>query len=151
MIDRNLVMKLAEEHVAGKEIFLVDVKVSTGNRITVLANKMGGITIDECVALSRHIEGNLDRENEDFELQVSSPGLDSPFLVREQYEMNLGRKVEVTPRDGKKIKGILKSLTDNGFEIEVEGREKGIKKEPVAHSFGFDEIRSVKVVITFKN
>lgn len=144
-------MKLAEEHVAGKEIFLVDVKVSTGNRITVLANKMGGITIDECVALSRHIEGNLDRESEDFELQVSSPGLDSPFLVREQYEMNIGKKVEVTPRDGKKIKGILKSLTDKGFEIEVEGREKGIKKEPVTLPFTFDEIRTVKVVITFKN
>lgn len=151
MIDRDFIKKLAEEHVAEKGLFLVDVKVTTGNRITVLANKREGITIAECVALSRHIEGSLDREKEDFELQVSSPGLDAPLLVREQYEMSIGKKVEVTLISGKKIKGILKSLTDNGFEVEVEKREKGIKKETLLIPYGFDDVRAVNIVISFKN
>jgi len=151
MINRNLIQNLAEDYVAGKEIFLVDVKVTTGNRIIVLADKSGGITIDDCVALSRHIEGNLDREKDDFELQVSSPGLGSPFMVREQYAVNIGKKIEVTPTDGKKIKGILKSLTEDGFELEAEKREKGMKKETVLIPFRFDDVRSVKIVITFKN
>lgn len=151
MLDKNLIKKIAEEHVAGNELFLVDVKVTTGNRITVLADRAGGITIDDCVAISRYIEGNLDREQEDFELQVSSPGLGSPFMVREQYEMNIGKKVEVILPEGKKVKGILKSLAENGFELETERREKGMKKETVLIPFGFDDIRSVKIVITFKN
>lgn len=151
MIDRDFIKKLATEFVAGNDLFLVDIKVTTGNRITVLADKPGGITIDECVALSRHIEGNLDREKDDFELQVSSPGLGSPFVVRQQFEMNIGKKVEVSLPDGKKIKGILKSLSDNGFDLETEKREKGMKKETLLVSFGFDDVRSVKIVITFKN
>jgi len=151
MIDKNLIKKLAEEYVAGKEIFLVDVKVTNGNRITLLADKSGGITIDDCVALSRHIEGSLDREKDDFELQVSSPGLGSPFKVTEQYEMNIGKKVEVTSAEGKKIKGILKSFTEDSFELETEKRERGMKKETVLIPFRFDDVRSVKIVITFKN
>jgi len=151
MIDKNLIRKLAEDFVADKDLFLVDVKVATGNRISVLADKSGGITIDDCVALSRHIEGNLDREKDDFELKVSSPGLGSPLMVRQQYEMNIGKKIEATTPEGKKIKGILKSLSDDGFELETEKREKGMKKETVIIPFRFDDVRSVKVVITFKN
>jgi ribosome maturation factor RimP len=151
MIDKNQILKLAQEHVSDKKLFLVDVKVTSGNRISILANKVGGITVDDIVALSRHIEGNLDREKEDFELQVSSPGLDMPFMVKEQYEMSIGKMVEVVTSDGKKRKGILKLVTDNGFEIETEKREKGMKKEIVLLPLLFDEVKSVKIVITFKN
>ena len=84
-------------------------------------------------------------------MQVSSPGLDAPFLVREQYEMSIGKKVEVTLISGKKMKGILKSLTDNGFEVEVEKREKGMKKEALLIPYSFDDVRAVNIVISFKN
>lgn len=151
MIDKKEVLKLAEEYITGKDIFLVDVKVSTGNRISILADKIGRITIDDCAALSRHIENALDRETEDFELQVSSPGLTSPFKVREQYEMNLGNKVEVTPVDGKKIKGILRGATAESFEIEAEKREKGLKKEIVIIPFRYEDVKNVRIVISFKN
>lgn len=151
MIDKKEILNLAEEYVTGKDIFLVDVKVGTGNRISILADKKGRITIDDCAALSRHIEGALDRETEDFELQVSSPGLTSSFKVKEQYEMNIGSKVEVTPVDGKKIKGILRSATAESFEIETEKREKGLKKEVVIIPFKYEDIKNVRIVISFKN
>ena len=85
MIEKQNIKELVEEFIKGTGLFLVAVKVSSANRITVLADKNEGITIDECAAIHRHIENNLDREKEDFELQVSSPGLDMPFLVIEQY------------------------------------------------------------------
>jgi ribosome maturation factor RimP len=72
-------------------------------------------------------------------------------MVRQQYEMNIGKKIEATTPEGKKIKGILKSISDDGFELETEKREKGMKKETVIIPFRFDDVRSVKVVITFKN
>ena len=103
MTDKEHIKGLIEEFIKGTGLFLVAVKVSSANRITVLADKNEGITIEECVAIHRHIENNLDREKEDFELQVSSPGLDLPFGVIEQYIKNQGRKVEVIENDGSKI------------------------------------------------
>jgi len=81
MIERNKIEKLVNEFINETGIFLVAIKISSSNRITVLADTMKGITIDECVKLHRHIEKNLDRNAMDFELQVSSPGLDTPFGV----------------------------------------------------------------------
>ncbi len=103
MIDKNKIEKLVNEFIKGTGIFLVAVKVSSSNRITVLADTMKGITIDECAAIHRHIEKNLDRNTEDFELQVSSPGLDMPFGVIEQYYKNEGKKVEVVDTEGDKV------------------------------------------------
>ena len=95
MIEKQKIEGLVEEFVRGTGLFLVSVKVSNANRIIVLADKNEGITIDECAAIHRHIENGLDRNKEDFELQVSSPGLDVPFGVIEQYFKNEGKKVEV--------------------------------------------------------
>ena len=78
MIEKQKIQGLIEEYIKGTELFLVSVKVSSANRIIVLADKKDGITIDECAAIHRHIENGLDRDVEDFELQVSSPGLDFP-------------------------------------------------------------------------
>lgn len=150
MIEKNRIEKLITEFISDKDIFLVDVKVSSTNKISVLANKRDGITIDDCVMISRYLESSLDREEEDFELQVSSSGLDMPFLVREQYEMNIGKRVSVIDNEGKKYKGILASLTDEGFDLKCNKRERGKRKQEVSVPFCFNDVRSVKVVITFK-
>jgi len=151
MVEKQHIKKLAEEYISDKDIFLVEVRVSTSNRITVLVNKKGGITIDECVQFSKFLEGRLDRETEDFELQVSSPGLDMPFQVREQYDMNIGRKVQVIDNDGKKHTGVLKSVSEKEFEIISEKKRKGLKNVTLSVSFKLDDIRSVKTVIDFKH
>jgi ribosome maturation factor RimP len=150
MTEKEYIKGLVEEFINGTGLFLVAVKVSSENRITVLADKNDGITIDECVAIHRHIENNLDREKEDFELQVSSPGLDLPFGVIEQYYKNQGRKVEVIENDGSKFTGILKNVTAGGFELETEVKIKGKTKELKDISLNFDQIKMTRVILTIK-
>jgi ribosome maturation factor RimP len=148
MIEKSKIEKLVTDFINGTGLFLVAVKVSSSNRITVLVDTMQGIRIDECVALHRHLEKNLDHDAEDFELQVSSPGLDMPFGVIEQYHKNEGRRVEVTDTDGIKSNGILKNVTIGGFELETEVRVKGKPKEINDISFNFDQVKSAKVILT---
>jgi len=120
MIDREKIEKSVREYISGTPLFLVAVKVSSSNKITILADKKEGITIDECAGLHRHIEKDLDRNVEDFELQVSSPGLEMPFGVIDQYYKNEGRKVDVVDTEGQKYSGKLKNVTTGGFDLETE-------------------------------
>ena len=141
MVEKQKIQGLVEEFIKGTGLFLVAVKVSSANRITVLADKKEGITIDECAAIHKHIEKSLDRDKEDFELQVSSPGLDLPFGVIEQYFKNEGKKVEVIDNEGSKYAGKLKNVTEGGFELETEFK---------VLSFNFDQIKSTRVILTIK-
>jgi ribosome maturation factor RimP len=150
MIDRAKIEKAVREYILGTGLFLVAVRVSSSNRITVLADKKEGITIDECAMLHRHIEKGLNRDAEDFELQVSSPGLDMPFGVIEQYYKNEGQKVAVVDIEGLKYTGILKNVTEGGFDLETEIKVKGKAKEKKDVSFNFDQIKSTKIVLTIK-
>jgi ribosome maturation factor RimP len=150
MIEKQKIQGMVEEFIKGTGLFLVAVKVGGSNRITILADKNNGITIDECAAIHRHIENSLDRDIEDFELQVSSPGLDLPFGVIEQYLKNEGRKVEVTDTEGSKYTGILKNVTEGGFELETEIKIKGKPKELKDISFNFDQVKATRVILTIK-
>jgi ribosome maturation factor RimP len=148
MIDRTKIEESVKEYIHGTDMFPVAVKVSSSNKITVLADTRKGITIDECALLHHHIEKGFDRDVEDFELQVSSPGLDMPFGVIEQYYKNEGKKVSVVDEEGLKYTGILKNVTKGGFELETEVRVKGKAKEVKDVSFNFDQIKSTKIVLT---
>jgi ribosome maturation factor RimP len=150
MIEKQKIQELIEEYIKGKELFLVSVKVSSANRIIVLADKKDGITIDECAAIHRHIENGLDRDIEDFELQVSSPGLDLPFSVIEQYLKNEGKKVEVIDNDGTKYTGKLKNVTPGGFELETEIKIKGKAPELKDISFNFEQVKSTRIILIIK-
>jgi ribosome maturation factor RimP len=150
MIDRIKIENTIKEFITGTELFLVSVKVNGANRITVLADKKGGITIDECASIHRHIEKTLNRDEEDFELQVSSPGLDTPFIVIEQYHKNEGKKVAVTDNEGIRYAGTLKNVTAGGFEIDTEVRVKGKTKEIKEISFNFDQVKTTRVILTIK-
>ncbi len=150
MIEKQKIEELFEEHAKGTGLFLVSVKVSNSNRIIILADKNDGITIDECAAIHRYIENGLDRVKEDFELQVSSPGLDAPFTVIEQYYKNENRKVEVVDNDGSKFTGRLKNVTNGGFELETELKTKGKTIELMDISFNFEQIKSTRVILTIK-
>jgi ribosome maturation factor RimP len=150
MIDKDNIESIVNEFITGTGIFLVAVKVSTANRITVLADTLNGITIAECAALHQHIGKSLDRDVEDFELQVSSPGLDMPFVVFEQYRKNEGKRVEMVDIEGTKFSGLLKNVTSGGFELETEIKVKGKTREIKELSFNFDQVKSTRVVLTIK-
>jgi ribosome maturation factor RimP len=150
MIEKNKIEKLVTEFINGTGLFLVAVKVSSSNRIIVLVDTMKGITIDECVTLHHQLEKSLDHNIEDFELQVSSPGLDTPFGVIEQYHKNEGEKVEVTDVEGSKVAGKLRNVTSGGFELETEVKVKGKTREIKEISYNFDQVKSTRVVLTIK-
>ncbi|HHU34763.1 MAG TPA: ribosome assembly cofactor RimP [Bacteroidetes bacterium] len=147
MIEKSFIEELVHDFTDETEMFLVRIKVSSTNKITVFVDTRNGVTIDECVELHRHIEKNLDRETEDFELQVSSPGLDSSFIVIKQYYKNEGRKVEVVDEDGQKHSGILKNVTQGGFDLETEVKIKGKGKEIKPISFNFEQVKTTKIVL----
>ena len=120
MIDKNLVKEIVGEWLVDKDYFLVDVEVSHDNRVVVEIDHADGVWIEDCVELSRFIEDRLDRDDEDFELEVGSAGLGQPFKVAQQYENHIGKEVEVLTLDGKKLKGILKSVDGEQFVVTVE-------------------------------
>jgi len=150
MIDREKIEKSVKEFIRGTDLFLVGVRVSSYNKITILADRKDGITIEECVALHHHVGKSLDRDVEDFELQVSSPGLDTPFAVIEQYYKNEGHNVAVVTSEGLKYSGILKNVTKGGFDLGTELKVKGKAKETKDLSFNFDQIKSTKVLLVIK-
>ncbi|MBN1144960.1 MAG: ribosome assembly cofactor RimP [Bacteroidales bacterium] len=156
MIKAALIRSYLEEELTQNGKFLVDVTVSTGNKIVVYMDSLNGVTLDECIQVSRYLESKLDREVEDYELEVSSPGLDKPLKLPVQYEKNLGRMLEVVKTDGNKVTGKLAEVSPGGFiRLESESTVKDSKtgkkkKEPVVLELKFDEIKTAKVIISLK-
>ena len=150
MITKDHIRKLAERHIIGTGIFLVDVRLSSTGRITVLIDRNEGVTIDDCASMSRFISSELGEAVGDFELNVSSPGLEMPFLVIEQYRKNEGRLVEVVSNDGSQVKGTLMNITHGGFDLRVDTKEKKKEVTSVIRSFNYEDVKSVKVIISFK-
>ena len=155
MIDKNVVKALVDEWLQDKEYFLVYIEISQDNRIVVEIDHADGVWIEDCVDLSRFIEDHLDREKEDFELEVGSAGLGQPFKVPQQYINFVGKEVEVLDADGQKVKGILKSVDGNDFtvsveeKVKVEGKKRPVKQE-VDHIYQMDQVKYTKYLISFK-
>ncbi len=155
MVNKSYIQTLIDSHLEGTELFLVELNISTTNKIAVTIDSFQGVTIEECIALSRQIEGNLDREADDFELEVSSAGIDQPFKLLKQYEKHLGEQVKVISLDGQTYKGKLLSCNPESFEILTEKKVKveGKKKKQVVTEtlrFEYPTIKSTKLEITFK-
>jgi len=155
MIEKSNIEKIITDHISGTDIFPVDIAVSPGNVIHIALDKPGGISLKECAAINNHVVSMLDRDAEDFELEVSSPGLGMPFKVFQQYLKNIGQDVEVILKDGTKIKGILKGASPERIEVEEQRKlKKEGKKRPelitVINSFLMNDIKSTKLVVSFK-
>tara|TARA_B100000900_G_scaffold71025_1_gene56329 strand:- start:6731 stop:7195 length:465 start_codon:yes stop_codon:yes gene_type:complete len=154
MITKQRIQQLVNEFLKENGgIFLVSLKVGVGNQIEVLIDSFQGVKMRDCVKLSRHIEGKLDREEEDFALQIASAGLSEPFKVFKQYEKNVGRKVDVKLKGGEKILGTMLSAEEGkAIVLETKSREKiGKKKQVVVkrHVLAFEQIDQTKIVISF--
>lgn len=154
MIDNKALTDFIEKNLTDTDYFLVDVKVSKENEIKIEIDSMGSADIDFCIALSKKIEEAFPRDNEDYELEVGSAGLTSPFKVKKQYLKNIGNEVEVLPKKGKKFTGELLEATDSGFKIRtiVKVKEEGKKKATetsVDMQFSYDDVTSVKYLLKF--
>ena len=124
MITKAEIVKLVEEKIEGTEYYIVDISVSSSNQIRVEIDGDKGVKINDCVEISRHIEGNYDRDEVDFELTVSSAGMDQPFKILRQYQRYVGREVEMKTTQGDKLKGLLISADDKAVVLEVTRKEK---------------------------
>ena len=155
MIDRQQVIDLTNEWLAGKEYFLVDVAISKDDKITVEIDHAEGVWIEDCADLSRHIEQGLSRETDEYELEVGSAGLGQPFKVLQQYINHTGLEVEVLTKEGKKLKGILKSACEQEFVLTISKKEKieGAKRPQIVEEdlhFAYDSIKYTRYIINFK-
>jgi ribosome maturation factor RimP len=155
MIQKETIRQLVEEFIADTECFIVDIKVSGDNVILVEVDADNGINIEYCAELNRFIESKLDREIEDYELEVGSAGLSMPFKVLKQYQKNLGNEVEVLTKEGKKLVGILKDATEEAFTLIVAKQVKpeGAKRKITIEEdlvLSYNEIKYTKYLIRFK-
>ncbi len=140
--------------VENPSLFLIDCTINPDNSIEVIIDGDHGVKVEDCIAISRAIEHNLDREEEDFALQVMSAGVSEGLKHVRQYKKNLGRKLKVKMIEGGEIEGELISVTDDDITLAWKAREpKPIGKGKVTvnkeASIPYVEIKEAKVMITF--
>lgn len=158
MLDKKKIENLIANKIAEKNeaFFVVDLNISSQNKITLeLDHESKSVSIEDCVEFSRELEHNLDREIEDFELEVSSAGLSNPFRVHQQYVKNIGRPVKVMLKSSKVIEGELVDVKEDSIIVKTESKEKieGSKKKQLVvteNEYKLNEINQTKLVITFK-
>ncbi|WP_294632154.1 ribosome assembly cofactor RimP [uncultured Bacteroides sp.] len=155
MIEKKIVCQIVDEWLAGKEYFLVEVTVSPDDKIVVEIDHKEGVWIEDCVELSRYIESRLNREEEDYELEVGSAGIGQPFKVLQQYRNHIGEEVEVLKKNGRKLCGVLKDADEQHFTLTTQKKVKpeGAKRprmEQEDETFAYDEIKYTKYLISFK-
>ncbi len=152
------------------QYFLVEIKIKPTNNVKVFLDGDQGITIEKCISINRPLYKLIEEvqlfPNDDFSLEVSSPGLDEPLKLFRQYVKNIGRLVEVLLKDGQKVEGKLVEVNESSMVVEEtkgknrpgwskavkdagEGIQGGKKKEVLLHNFSFDQIKSTKLQIVF--
>jgi len=153
MISEKQIKKWAEEQLEGTDRFVIHVKVSAENGINVVIDSDSGVSIDNCIALSRYIEHQLNRDEEDFELKVLSSGLEFPFSLLRQYKKYIGKRIQLKLENDSEIKGILQEA-NNEYIILQEETEKKYKKSikritGESIRISMKEITQAKAVIEF--
>ncbi len=132
------------------ENFLVEVKIRPGNNIKIFVDSDRGMSIDKLAQYNRRLYRQIEESglfpNNDFSLEISSPGLDEPLKLRRQYLKNIGRYVEIVLKSGIKTEGKLMNATDEEVVIEEEKGNKK-KKEIIQHSLSYDDIKTTKIQI----
>ncbi len=155
MVEVRKVIELAEKQMEGTDLFVVECKISPANEIELVIDSDTSVGIDTCVELSRAIEAELDRDEEDFSLMVASAGIGSELRSVRQYRKLIGRSVEVLLTSGVKVLARLDEVTDEGITIFYEEKRavEGCKRKQlvqVTNTYPFSEIKYTKEYLDFK-
>ncbi len=155
MITENTIRSLIAEKIEGTEYYILELEIKPGNNIRVELESMGPVSISDCVDISRQIEHNLDREAEDFSLQVSSPGIDKSLRDHRQYIKNIGRSLKVRLTGGEEIEGELLAADEKGIKLQSSRKERvpGKKKKILIEEeldLSYPEVKEAKIKINFK-
>lgn len=154
MITKEHILNLAAEHLKGTDVFVTGIKISSDNSIHLYIDGDKGVTIDNCVALSRAIESKLDREKEDFALDVSSHGATTPLAMPRQYPKHVGRNFEIKLLDGSKAEGTLVMCNPEQIVLEYTVREnkpigKGKTNVTKQHVINYNQIKESKIKLKY--
>lgn len=154
-MDKEKIQQLAEDAIGeNQSLFLVGFSLSPDNKIEVLVDGDDGISIDEIIRISRFIEHNLDRDSEDFSLNVSSPGVGKPLLLPRQYKKNVGRTLKVNRKTAPEIEGELVAADDESIILKWKSREpkpvgKGKQTVEKEEKINYKEINKATITIIF--
>jgi len=154
LISKEHILQLANAHLKDSKLYVTGIKIGSDNHINLFIDGDEGVTIKDCVTLSRAIEGNLDREKEDFALDVSSHGATTPLVMPRQYKKHIGRTLEIKLNDGEKAEGELLECDDEGIKIEFSVREnKPIGKGKITvvkqQAYKYKEIKESKIKLKY--
>ena len=155
MIDVKLVTEIAERHLEGSDMYVVECKISPVGEIELLIDSDTAVKLEDCAALNRAIEAELDREVEDYSLMVASAGIGSELKLLRQYNKIVGSSVEVLLKDGIKLLAKLNSADEAGIAISyeekqvVEGKKRKVTVE-VTKTYAWEDIKYVKEYLNFK-
>jgi ribosome maturation factor RimP len=153
-LEKKQIMALVTEGLQEDEsLFLIDLQITGGNNIKVIIDGDRDLSISDCVNISRAIEHNLDREIEDFSLEVASCGATEPLLYPRQYKKNVGRKLKVVTKE-QKIEADLVDVEEDGIHLKWTAREpkpvgKGKIKVEKEQKIAFEDIEKAQVIINF--
>ena len=155
MIDKEQITAIAERHLEGSDRFVVGCKISPSNEIELTIDSLTSVDIEHCITLSRAIEGELDREAEDFELTVLSAGLGEPLCDMRQYRKLIGHSVEVILKSGIKVLAKLDEVSDEALTLSYEEKQavEGKKRKQlvkVTRTYTFEEIKQTAEYLDFK-
>ncbi len=154
-MNQGLVKELLDNALSENEsLFLIDLQFNEDNKIRIIVDGDQGVSLNECVRISRAIEHNLDREEEDFSLEVTSPDISQPLSVKRQYKKNINRTLMVVTTNDQKLEGILKQVTEEDITLQWQAREpkevgKGKQTVDKTETIKFSEIKQAKVKIIF--
>jgi ribosome maturation factor RimP len=159
MINKENIKKLVSAEIEGTDMVLVDIQISSSNNIRIVLDSIKGVTIEECVKISRFFESSFDRDEEDYQLEVSSYGIGQPLIIPIHYLKNLNKEIEVYLKNGSYQKGILKNveLLENKLDfieltvnkkIQEEGKKKKTEVEEII-KIQNGEIQKAKLIPSF--
>lgn len=148
MIDKERVHDIVNQELENTDLFLIDIKIGKDNKISVIIDGDNGVTIQNCIDLSRQIEKNFDREVEDFELSVMSAGIGEPLKLIRQYKKNFGKSMKILIKENsEKIVGELIGVDDEKVIVKIQPKK---KKEPIIErEILIDNIKESKIIILF--
>ncbi|MFC2117465.1 ribosome assembly cofactor RimP [Bacteroidota bacterium] len=152
MITKDKIIDIVRNNINETDLFLVDVKIGSSNKINVFIDSNSGVNIQDCTIIHKAIVNELEMSNLDFELQVSSPGIDASFKVMEQYLKNIEKEIEIISFDGVKTRGTLLSVNDEEILIKERiitkgGKDVGTNMENI--HINLKNINSAKLIHSY--
>jgi ribosome maturation factor RimP len=153
-METNIIRQLIADYLKDGDCYLVSLSISDDNRIEVIIDSDGSVSLEQCAELNKYLNEHLDRDAEDYELEVSSAGLTSPLVLPRQFRKNIGNPVVALTTDGRKIHATLTAADDNNIELAYQVKQQlpGSKRKTLVEqkeNFTYQQLKQVTYDLKF--